>query len=104
MRKVIPFALAAAFALGACGTGGGGGSDVTKGDAASAITAAEHEKKRAKGKGYEWRDTGKIIKQAKKAMKAEDYAKAVKLANKAKRQSANALKQYAEQKNAGPQY
>jgi len=106
MKKVIPFALVAAFALGAC-TGGGsssGGSAITKGDASSAITAAEHEKKRAKGKGYEWRDTGKIIKKAKKAMKAEDYAKAVKLANKAKRQSANALKQYAEQKNAGPKY
>ncbi len=106
MRKVIPFALAAIFALSGCGTGGGGSgsSGITKGDAASAITAAEHEKKRAKGKGYEWRDTGKIIKKAKKAMKAEDYAKAVKLANKAKRQSANALKQYAEQKNAGPKY
>ena len=103
MKKVIPFALAAAFALGACGTGGGG-TDITKGDAASAITAAEHEKKRAKGKGYEWRDTGKMIKKAKKAMKAGDFAKAVKMANKAKTQSSNALKQYAEQKDAGPKY
>jgi len=103
MKKVIPFALAAAFALGACGTGGGAGnSGITKGDASSAITAAEHEKKRAKGKGYEWRDTGKIIKKAKKAMKAGNFAKAAKLANMAKRQSSNALKQYAEQKNAGP--
>ncbi len=103
MRKIIPFAIAAAFALGACASGGGS-SEANKGDASSAITAAEHEKKRAKGKGYEWRDTGKIIKKAKKAMKAGDYDKAVKLANKAKRQSTNALAQYEQQKNAGPNY
>ena len=102
MRKIIPFAIAAAFALGACASGGG--SSHTKGDAASAITAAEHETNRAKKKGYTWRDTGKLIKKAKKAMKAEDFDKAVKLANQAKRQSSNALAQAESQKNAGPNY
>lgn len=105
MRKIIPFAIAAVLALGACSTSGGGSSSAAnKGDASSAILAAEHEKGRAKKKGYEWRDTGKIIKKAKKAMKAGDYDKAVKLANKAKRQSTNALAQYQAQKNAGPHY
>jgi len=103
MRKIIPFAIAAIIALGGCASGGGD-SSATKGDASSAIIAAEHEKKRAKAKGYEWRDTGKIIKKAKKAMKAGEFGKAVKLANKAKRQSTHALAQYEEQKNAGPQY
>jgi hypothetical protein len=102
MRKIIPFTLAAAFALGACASGGG--PAVTKGDAASAITAAEHEQRRAKAKGYEWRDTGKMIKKAKAALKAEEYDKAAKLANKAKRQSANALAQHDAQQNAGPRY
>ena len=44
-------------------------------------------------------DTGKIIKKAEAAMKKEDYATAVKLANKAKTQGMNAQQQYQEQKN-----
>jgi hypothetical protein len=103
MKKLIPFAIAAAIALSGCASGGGS-SDVTKADAQSAIVAAEHEKKRAKAKGYEWRDTGKVIKKAKKAMKAGDYGKAKKLADKAKRQSTNALAQYEEQKHPVPRY
>jgi hypothetical protein len=102
MRKFIPFALAATFALGACGTVGGDSTEYNKGDASSAITAAEHEAKRAKAKNYEWRDTGKMIKKAKAAMKDGDFGTAVKLANKAKHQSTNALAQYEQQKSAGP--
>ena len=105
MKKLIPFAITAALALGACGTGDGGGatsSSYTENDASSAILAAKHETKRAKAKNYEWRDTGKLIKKAEAAAKAGDYAKAVKLANKAKTQSTMALAQYEEQKNAGP--
>ncbi|MGD8926653.1 MAG: DUF4398 domain-containing protein [Thioalkalispiraceae bacterium] len=101
MRKIIPFAIAAAFALGACASGG---PSYNKNDAASAITAAEHELDRAKAKTYEWRDTGKMIKKAKSAMKDGDFDKAVKLANKAKRQSTHALAQYEEQKNVKPRY
>jgi hypothetical protein len=104
MRKIIPFAFIAAFALGLGACASGGGTEYTKGDAASAITAAEHETARAKKKGYEWRDTGKLLKKAKKAMKEENYAEAVKMANKAKRQSSNALAQAEAQANAGPNY
>lgn len=102
MKKFIPFAVAAAFALGACGTGGG--PEHTQADANSAIMAAKHETKRAGAKGYEWRDTGKMIKKAEKAAKEGDFNKAVKLANKAKNQSTNALAQAEAQKNAGPNF
>lgn len=108
MKKIIPFIAAAALTLGGCasdgGTSSGGGTALTDKDAASAILAAEHETNRAKKFGYEWRDTGKMIKKAKAAQKGGDFAKAVKLANKAKRQSSNAIAQYNEQQNAGPRY
>jgi starvation-inducible outer membrane lipoprotein len=100
MKKFALLAAAALLTISACASG----PVHTKNDALSAITAAEHETKRARSVGYEWRDTGKIIKKAKAALKKGDYDTAVKLANKAKRQSTHALQQYQEQKNAGPRY
>ena len=97
MKKLI-IAVAIAALMSACASG----PVHNKNDVASAIMAAEHETKRAKKNNYEWRDTGKIIKKAKKAMKKGDFDKAMKLANQAKRQSTNALAQYHEQKNAKP--
>ena len=106
MKKFIPFAIAGALALGACASGGGAGgegsSSVNDKDAATAILAAEHEQSRAKAKGFEWRDTEKLIKEAQKAAKEGKFDDAVKLANKAKNQSTNAIAQAEEQKNAGP--
>ncbi|VAW92080.1 hypothetical protein MNBD_GAMMA23-887 [hydrothermal vent metagenome] len=68
-----------------------------QGGAASAITAAEKAYKVALDELYAWRDTGKIIKKAKKALKAGNDAKAIKLANKAKKQAEDAVAQkYAE--------
>jgi hypothetical protein len=101
MKKFIPFAVAATLVLGAC-TGGGSSSAYNAKDAESAILAAEHETKRAKAKGYEWRDTGKMIKKAKAALKEGNIDEAVKLANKAKRQSSSAIAQAAEQSNPKP--
>ena len=89
---------ATALTISACATG----PKHTANDAKGAIAAAEHETKRANKKFYAWRDTGKLIKKAKAALKKKDYDGAVKLANKAKKQSTMALQQYAEQKNAGP--
>jgi len=109
MKKFIPFAIAAALALGGCAAGGGSGSGAamsgghTAQDATAAIKAAENELMMAKAKHNEWRDTGKIIKEAKAAEKAGKFDEAVKLADKATRQSQNALAQYEAQKNAGPQ-
>ena len=52
--------------------------------AALAIKAAEAARKKAASVGGEWRDIGKIIKKAKKALKKGDEATALKLANKAR--------------------
>ncbi len=73
-------------------------------DANAAINMAEQKTRQAREVNYEWRDTGKIIKQAKEALKKGDVDSAIKLANKAARQSDNALKQYAQQQNAGPNF
>ncbi len=100
MRKLmITLLAAAALTLTACA---GSAPKHTANDAKGAITAAEHETKRAAKKLYEWRNTRKFIKKAKKALKAGDFDKAVKLANKAKNESTMALKQAKQQMNAGP--
>lgn len=70
----------------------------------AAIVAANAANGKAKKVNYEWRDTGKIIKKARKAKGAGDFDGAVKLANKAKRQAMNAYAQYEEQKNVKPRY
>jgi starvation-inducible outer membrane lipoprotein len=100
MKKIILLAAAAALVLGACASTSS--QTYNKNDAMSSIMAAEHETARASNVGYEWRDTGKIIKQAQEAMKQGQYDKAVKLANKAKQQSTLAIQQQHEQANAGP--
>ena len=108
MKKFIPFAVAAAFVLGACASSGGAGSSgsssMSEAEAKAAIIAAEEQTKLAKSKGAEWRDTGKLIKKANEALKAGDYDKAAKLAEKARNQSLNAIAQAASQTNAGPRY
>ena len=53
----------------------------------SEMAAANAAKKKAASVGGEWRDIGKILKKAKKALKAGDAATCVKLANKARRQA-----------------
>jgi len=70
--------------------------------AEQAISNAIAANKKAKSIGHEWRDTAKIIKKAKKAAKAGDEAKAIKLANKAEFQGHAAYAQGIEQKDAGP--
>ncbi len=100
MKKLALLVAAIALTLSACSSS----PEVshTKGDATASITAAENANKRAKKVNYEWRDTGKIIKKAKKAQKDGNFDIAVKLADKAKRQAQNAYKQYLEQRNAKP--
>ena len=69
--------------------------------AAVAIAAAEAARSKAGAAGAEWRDTADLIAAAKKAEAAKDSAKATKLATQALHQSENALKQHADQMNAG---
>ncbi len=54
--------------------------------AQDAIAAAEQARKKAASVKGEWRDTGKIIKQAEQARKKGEFDKAIILANKAERQ------------------
>ena len=103
MKKLAALCTALLLGISLAGCAGGPAEPShTQADAQAAIAAAKAAKKKAAAVGYEWRDTGKIIKKAEKALKAGDYAKAVKLAKKAERQSKNALAQYETNKNAQP--
>lgn len=73
----------------------GGGAD--QATAEQAIADAKASNAQAKKMNAEWRDTGKIIKSAEKALGEADYEKAIKLANKAQRQAELAMKQAKEQ-------
>ncbi len=67
--------------------------EVGQDDATAAIAAAKKANAQAKAIENEWRDTGKLIKKAEKALAGGKYDEAVKLANKARRQAENAVKQ-----------
>ena len=67
------------------------------GQAEAAIAAAKDANAKAKAEGYEWRDTGKLIKKAEKALKDGKPEEAIKLANKAKRQAELAVAQKQEE-------
>jgi len=61
--------------------------------AEQAIADAKAANAEAKAVNYEWRDTGKIIKQAEEKLAAGDDEAAIKLANKAKAQAVTAVAQ-----------
>lgn len=61
--------------------------------AEQAIASAKAANAQAKAVGYEWRDTGKIIKSAETALAAGNEEEAMKLANKARKQAEDALAQ-----------
>jgi nucleoid-associated protein YgaU len=61
--------------------------------AEQAISDAKAANAKAKAVGYEWRDTGKIIKSAEAALEAGNEEEAIKLANKAKKQAEDAIAQ-----------
>jgi len=90
-------ALIFAVAIGCSSTSTDGSS--LEQQAKDAIAAAKKANKEAKSVGYEWRDTGKMIKKAEKALGAEEFEKAIKLANKARRQAENAIAQQRSENN-----
>lgn len=98
MKKFVPFLIATALVMSACGTQ----QRHNDKDAAAAITAAEAANKDAKKAEFEWLNTGNIIKQAQAAAKEGEFDKAVKLANMAKNQADMALEQAKAAKQAGP--
>lgn len=59
-----------------------------------AIADAKAANDKAKAAGAAWRDTDELIKQAEEALKAGDTGKAIQLANQARRQAENALRQH----------
>ncbi len=66
----------------------------TKAHADKAIEKATMANSAAKKVGYEWRDTGKMIKSAKKMVGKKDYSAAIAQAKTAEAQGHNALAQY----------
>ena len=60
----------------------------------AAIQAAEKARQAAVAVGYEWRDTGKMIKKARQLAAEGKTAEADKLARKAEEQSKDAVAQY----------
>ena len=70
----------------------------------TAITAAETDYAAALAARMAWRDTGKMIKEAKKLHKAGRVDVATALAKKAHKQAVNALAQAAVAGSAGPRF
>ena len=76
----------------------------TKGSYEAAMAAAKDAQIKADSVGGEWRDVQKFIKQAELAAENGDYAKAIKLANKAKFQCEMGYKQSIDQMKASPRF
>lgn len=94
-------ALVLGFAIGCSSTSQETGCTVQ--GANDAIAAAKSANDKAKAVRNEWRDTGKIIKEAEKALADGNCDEAMKLANKARQQAENAVAQeeYEKQRIAG---
>ena len=99
-RRSLAAALAAAaLVVGACGWS----PHVWPSDAAAfkaAYEAGAAARKAARKAGFEWRDTKKMLRQAKKLAKKGEYARALELANRARRQAELGLVQAEEQNSA----
>ena len=93
------------FSLSACAT-----APLPDTSAASAMTpeqaisAAEQANAKAASVGHEWRDTAKLLKQAKDALAKGDSQQAVKLAEQARLFGEAGVKQAEAQKSAGPRF
>jgi len=96
MKTMIKLAAACtlALSLAACQSG----PTKTLNDANMAIKSAMKANGKAKKMYVEWRDTGKLLKKARKAKGKGDFDKAVKYATKAERQAKNAVAQANAQK------
>ena len=94
MRTTARFLTAAVLSLGlmaGCATTGDDATSIAE----QAIADAKAANADAKALGYEWRDTGKMIKEAEKALADGDAEKATSLANAAKKQALDAQAQKA---------
>ena len=110
MKKMLLAAVLTAPAFGLVGCAQHEAKETASGSATAAsyetaLTAAKAEQKKAAANGAEWRDTGKMIKEAEEAAAAGDYDKAQSLADKAAAQGRIAQEQAMGQVNVGnPDY
>ena len=100
MKTIIKLAAACtlALSLAACQSA----PTKTLDEANMAIKSAMTANGKAKKMYVEWRDTGKVLKQARAAKGKGQFDEAVKLAGKAERQAINAVKQHEDQKDVKP--
>ena len=96
MKKFAILAITSLFLLSACASG------PAKEEVQKTLDAAKTEAATAKKTGFEWRDTGKEIEAAEKALAAGDTTTAMKQAKKALFEAQQAQKQAVEQ--ASPNY
>ena len=89
--KLFSLAFVGLFIISGCATT----EEVSESAGETAIAEAVAANKAAKASGNEWRDTGKLIKYAEKALADGEEGKAILLANKAKRQAMAAQDQAA---------
>lgn len=86
--KQFFIAMTCAVLLSACAANGPApeARQISAEEAHAAVLAAETARAKAASVGYEWRDTGKFIGQARDLMKEGKHADAYKLAKKAEQQ------------------
>ncbi|MGB0721106.1 MAG: SoxXA-binding protein [Gammaproteobacteria bacterium] len=97
VKKIVAaLTLAAGFSLAS-----GIAQATDKAAADAACKAADESRAKAASVGGEWRDTGKLIKEGAEAAKGGDFAKAVKLCDKAALQGQRGYEQAMSQKDIG---
>ena len=89
MKKLTTLPLIVLF-LASCASSSG----TTGVDFATAWAEADAKRKEAAGVGYEWRDTGKMLKKAKEEHEAGNTDAAMKLVAQAMEESTDAIAQY----------
>ena len=105
IMKVAAAALLMSLCLSAQAEQSAATADPKIAKAQKMIDDAESARKKADKVEGEWRDTGKMIKQAQAALQKGDHVKAMKLAAKAHKQGVLGFQQAMEQKNLGtPSY
>lgn len=113
MKKLALLLTVSTLALGGCSwswpwsssassASSAGGGAITKDSAAAAITSAETALKKADAVGGSWRDTDKLIKEAKTALEKGELDNATKLAKTAEEEAKLGEQQAMENKGAKP--
>jgi len=110
MKKLAILLAVSMFALSGCSwfgskptaAGAPTGGAVTKESVTAAITSAEAAMKKTEGQGGGWRDTEKLIKDAKTALEKGELDNAMKLAKTAQEEAKLSEQQVMENRGAKP--